>query len=73
MTKAQATAMLNAMEQNSLPGTLTLSFNGAGVPQYAVGFDPTHIYSGTDVQKITQYAKDNGLTLSVQIDQMGVV
>lgn len=70
MTKAQALAMLNAMESVQMPGSAVLSFPG-GAETWAVQFDTTHVYTGAQLEQIASYCASNNLTLTATFSAMG--
>lgn len=72
MTKAQALALVNALEARSMPCDALLRFNGTGVETWTVNLDPTRVYMGADIAALAAYCTANNLSLSLIVSEMGV-
>lgn len=72
MTKAQATALLAALEARSIPCDVLLRFDAAGAEQWSVQLDTVRVYTGAELAALTSYCANNGLTVTVLFQQLGV-
>lgn len=73
MNKAQALALVNALEARQIPGTVSFTFPSAGVETWAVQLDPARTYTGDEISALADYCTAHGLTLSLIVEQMGVI
>lgn len=72
MTKAQALALMVALEGQAMPGSAIMAFPG-GVETWSVSLDPTHSYSGVQLGLLASYCATNNLLLTAQFSALGVV
>ena len=73
MTKAQALAAMNAVESVKMNASAVLAFNSSGVESWGIAFDPSAVYTGTQLAEIASYCATNGLTLTAQFTALGIV
>lgn len=72
MNKAQALALVTAIEARQMNCDTLLRFNGAGAETWTVQLDSTRTYMGADLAALAAYCVANNLTLSVIVSEMGV-
>lgn len=72
MTKAQALALMNALEGQRVPGAAVLTFDAAGAEQWAVTIPNDFACTGAQLGSLSTYCAQNGLTLSAQFAYLGV-
>lgn len=70
MTKAQALAIMNALEGQSMPASAVMSFSPSET--WAIQLDPSHVYTGTQLAQLSNYCAQNGLTLTAQFTALGI-
>lgn len=72
MTKAQALAVMNALESVGMPASAVMTFaNGVEQP-WTVQLDASHVYSGAQLGQLATYCANNNLTLSAQFTALGI-
>lgn len=72
MTKAQAYAMLDAMETVKMGGSVVMTFK-AGVEQpFAVQLDPSQVFTGVQLGQLATYCANNALTLTATFTTLGI-
>jgi len=72
MTKAQAYAMLDAMETVKMGGSVVLRYVNGVEQTFAVQLDPAQVFSGVQLGQLASYCATNGLTLSAQFTALGI-
>ena len=72
MTKAQAAALLTAIEGQGLACSVNLTFPQPGVEQWTVTIPETQPLTGTQLGQLAAYCANNGLTLSGTFSYLGV-
>lgn len=70
MTKAQALALMVALEGQQMPASAAMAFSPAEA--WSVQLDPTHVYSGAQLGLLASYCATNNLTLSAQFTALGI-
>lgn len=73
MTKAQALALVNALEGQLVPCSAVLSFPAAGGELWTVTIPPDHPLSGQQLSQLATYCQQQGLGLSAQFNYLGIV
>lgn len=73
MTKAQALALVNALEARKMNCDALLRFDQAGVETWSVQLDTANVFTGADLTALAAYCATNNLVLSAQFSQLGVV
>ena len=71
MTKAQALALVTAIEGRAIPCSAHLTFS-AGGEAWTVTIDATAPLSGADLSALANYCAANGLTVSATFSYLGV-
>lgn len=72
MTKGQALALVNALEQNAVPCSATLTFPAGGGEAWAVSIPDTYAITGPQIAALAQYCAAQGLTFSATFSYLGV-
>lgn len=73
MTKAQALALMSAIEARTIPADCLLRFDQAGAETWSIQLDVNHVYTGDDLNALSAYCAGHGLQLTAQFAQLGVV
>lgn len=72
MTKAQAYAMLDAMETVKMGGQVVMRFANGTEQPFAVQLDTSQIYTGAQLGQLSTYCAQQGLTLSAEFATIGI-
>lgn len=72
MTKAQALALVNALEARSMPCDTLLRFDAQGVETWAVELPADHTYTGAELEALASYCRTQGLALTAQLAALGI-
>lgn len=74
MTKAQALALMNALEGQAVAGAAHMAFPPApGVETWTVTIPPEVALTGAQLAQLANYCAAQGLVLSAQFSYLGVV
>lgn len=73
MTKAQALALVNAIEGRKIPCDCSLRFDAQLNEIWSVQLDTTYTYAGSDLSALAAYCAANQLQLTATFSQLGVV
>lgn len=73
MTKAQALALMNAIEGQAVPAAAHMAFPPApGAETWTVTIPPEFALTGAQLVQLANYCAANGLVLSAQFAYLGV-
>lgn len=73
MTKAQALALVGALEANKVPCDALLRFDAAGAEAWTVSIPADYPLSGIQLGQLTAYCQAQGLGLSATFSYLGIV
>lgn len=72
MTRAQAIQLSQALEAHSLGHSIVFTYDQAGNETASVTLAIGPVYTGAQIGQLATYCANNGLNLSLVVDQMGV-
>lgn len=73
MTRAQASALSQALASQHIGHEIVFSYNAQGVESASAQLSTTLIYSAAQLSALAGYCTQNGLSLSIEVASMGVV
>lgn len=73
MTKAQAVALMGALEGQKVPADAQMRFDQAGNETWQVQVDPSVALSGAQLVALSNYCAGQGLTISATFSQLGII
>jgi len=73
VTKAQALALMIALETAKVSASAVMTFASGGSETWTVQLDPTTTYSGAQLAALSAYCSANGLSLTAIFSQLGVI
>lgn len=73
MTRAQALQLSQALEAHTIAHNVQLRFDAGGVETWSVALDTAPTYNGDQLSALADYCVAHALTLTLQVQAMGVV
>jgi len=72
VNKAQALALMNALEGQKVNADAQLRFDNAGVESWLVAIEPTSPLTGAQLAALAAYCANNNLALTATFSQLGI-
>lgn len=73
MTKAQANALMAALEGQKVPADAQMRFDSAGLETWQVAIPPSFVMTGPQLGQLSTYCQNNALVLSAAFQSLGIV